>query len=211
MKNLTVEEFIRELGSSSPAPGGGSVAALSIALSGALTSMVYSLTIGKKIYNTLSDDIKDNMEKNFKESNLFLEENLDFIEKDKEVFLKLMDCYKLPKITEEEKGIRLKAIEDKTYDAMMVPLELLRKSLGFYKNIKFSAKYGNSNAVSDAGVSAIMLHGGIESAILNVKINLLSLKNKELKDKIIMEIEECLKKSIQEKEDIIRLVNKKIQ
>ena len=211
MKKLSVEEFIKELGSSSPAPGGGSVAALVVALSGALTSMVYSLTIGKKIYEALSYDIKNNINENFKESDLFSEDSLNLMEKDKEVFLKLMDCYKLPQNTAEEISIRKKEIDLKTYDAMMVPLNLLRKSLLFYENIKFSAKYCNINVISDAGVAAIMLHSGIESAALNVKINLSYLKDEKLKKEIKNEIEESLKKSNRQKEEIITLVNQKIQ
>ena len=207
LKQLTVEEFIKDLGSNSPAPGGGSVAALAAALAGASVAMVYSLTVGKKAYDMLSEDLKKKVDLNLSEGITFYNETLDFMEKDKKVFLELMDSFKMPKVTDEEKYLRTKEINKKTYEAMMVPLELSRKAMKFYENIEFAIDYGNKNVVSDAGVSAIMLHSSIESAILNVRINLASLKDENFKNNILSEINECIKISYNKKEDIMDRVN----
>ena len=207
LKQLTVEEFIKDLGSNSPAPGGGSVAALSAALAGASVAMVYSLTVGKKAYEALTDELKEKVNENLTEGIKFYNETLDCMEEDKRVFLELMDSFKMPKVTDEEKYLRTKEINKKTYEAMMVPLELSRKAMKFYENIEFAIDYGNKNVVSDAGVSAIMLHSSIESAILNVRINLASLKDENFKNNILTEINECIKISYNKKEDIMDRVN----
>lgn len=207
LKQLTVEEFIKDLGSNSPAPGGGSVAALASSLAGASLAMVYSLTVGKKAYEMLNDELKKKVDLNLTETIEFYNETLDCMDKDKQVFLELMASFKMPKETDEEKNLRIQKINQKTYEAMMVPLELLRKSMKFYENINFGVEYGNKNVVSDAGVAAIMLHSSIESAVLNVRINLASLKDENLKANILTEINDYMKISYNKKEEIIKKVN----
>lgn len=103
LKNLMLKDFIDELGSSSPAPGGGSAAALGCALSSALASMVFNLTIGKKSFNEYDDDTKIKIEDMLKETSKLKFDFLDDMEKDSDAFLSLMTAYKLPRSTGEEK------------------------------------------------------------------------------------------------------------
>jgi methenyltetrahydrofolate cyclohydrolase len=203
----SINQFLEELGSDLSAPGGGSVAGLIGALSGALNSMVYSLTVGKKSYLILKENEKKHINKFQKESKEFTSRSLELMEEDRENFLKLMDCYKLPKDTEEEKQKRLLAIKENTIKSMEAPLILARESLGFYENLNIMAKYGNKMLLSDLSISAILLHSAIESSIVNVKVNLNGLRNEEFFGRIDKELKDIMEKSIKEKNSIVEEVN----
>lgn len=203
----SIKQFLKELGSDLSAPGGGSVAGLIAALSGALNSMVYSLTVGKKNYISLQENEKEIIDTFEKESKEFTLRSLELMEEDRENFLKLMDSYKLPKDTEEDKKKRTLDIKENTIKSMEAPLILARESLEFYKNLKIMAKYGNKMLLSDLAISAILLHSAIESSIVNVKVNLNGLRSEEFFDKIDNELCGIMKKSITEKDSIIEGVN----
>lgn len=206
----SIKQFLEELGSDLSAPGGGSVAGLIAALSAALNSMVYSLTVGKKSYMGLEDDEKEIINKFQKESLEFTARSLELMEEDRENFLKLMDCYKLPKDSEEEKKARTLAIKENTIKSMQAPLVLARESLEFYENLKIMAKYGNKMLLSDLAISAILLHSAIESSIVNVKVNLNSLRSEEFFEKIDNELRGIMKKSFEEKNAITESVDEVI-
>ncbi|MGG7058640.1 cyclodeaminase/cyclohydrolase family protein [Clostridium nigeriense] len=184
-KDYSIDEFLNELSSSEPSPGGGSTAALVSALAASLNSMVYSLTIGKKVYENLSDEEKEEMLRLHDETKDFIKLSQEFMERDRKDFLGLMECYKLPKSTEEEVKFRKDKIKEFTIKAMESPLELAEECLKFYNNIDFAIKFGNKNLISDAGVAISLLHSAIESSIINVKINLNYLRNED----IVFEIE----------------------
>ena len=206
----TIKKFIGDLESDMPAPGGGSVAGLIAALSGALNSMVYSLTVGKKSYMELNED-SQNMIKKFQAESLdFSKRSLEIMDEDRENFLKLMDSYKMPKETEEEKEARKKAIRDNTIKSMEAPLVLARECIKFYENLNIMAQFGNKMLLSDLGISAILLHSAIESSIVNVKVNLNGLRNEDFFKEIDKEIEDIMKKSSIEKRRISEIVNKVI-
>ena len=129
------------------------------------------------------------------------------MEEDRENFLKLMDSYKLPKDTEEDKEKRTLAIKENTIKSMEAPLILARESLEFYENLKIMAKYGNKMLLSDLAISAILLHSAIESSIVNVKVNLNGLRSEEFFNKIDNELHGIMEKSIKEKNSITEDVN----
>jgi len=203
----SIKQFLEELGSDLSAPGGGSVAGLIAALSGALNSMVYSLTVGKKNYMDLENNEKETIDKFKKESEEFTSRSLELMEEDRENFLKLMDSYKLSKDTEEDKEKRALAIKENTIKSMEAPLILARESLEFYKNLKIMAKYGNKMLLSDLAISAILLHSAIESSIVNVKVNLNGLRSEEFYNKVDNELKGIMEKSIKEKNSITEDVN----
>lgn len=183
-KEYSIDKFIEELSSDAPSPGGGSTAAIVAALSSALNSMVYSLTIGKKVFEKLEDTEKSKMVKLQEESKEFIEKSQSFMEQDRIDFLSLMDSYKLPKDGEEEATLRKEKIVKNTIKAMKTPLLLAEECVEFYDNIEFAVKYGNKNLISDAGVATILLHSAIESSIINVKVNLNFLREEEICDEI---------------------------
>lgn len=201
-REYSIDKFLNELSSDMPSPGGGSTAALVAALASSLNSMVYSLTVDKKSFEKLSDEKKEEMIKFQEKAINFTKLAQSFMEKDREDFTALMASFKLPKDTSEEKSIRSKIIKEKTYKAMESPLDLARECLRFYENISFAVEFGNKNLVSDAGVAAILLHSAIESAILNVKINLNSLRNEECAKGVEEECTTLLKKSVEIKREI---------
>jgi len=203
----SIKLFLEELGSDLSAPGGGSVAGLIAALSGALNSMVYSLTVGKKNYMDLENNEKETIDKFKKESEEFTSRSLELMEEDRENFLKLMDSYKLSKDTEKDKEKRALAIKENTIKSMEAPLVLARESLEFYKNLKIMAKYGNKMLLSDLAISAILLHSAIESSIVNVKVNLNGLRSEEFYNKVDNELKGIMEKSIKEKNSITEDVN----
>ena len=192
-KDYKIEDFLEELSSDAPSPGGGSTAALVLALSASLNSMVYSLTIGKKAYDKLNIEEKEKMIKLQDEAKILIVKAQEFMEKDREDFLSLMNSYKLPKNTEEEMNNRKDVIKKSTIKAMETPLKLAEECIEFYDNIEFAIRYGNRNLISDAGVALALLHAAIESAIINVKVNLSFLKD----ESFVNEIEEKCKSIIE--------------
>ncbi|MGL5352506.1 MAG: cyclodeaminase/cyclohydrolase family protein [Clostridium sp.] len=206
-REYSIDRFLSELSSDAPSPGGGSTAALVAALAASLNSMVYSLTVNKKAFENLSDHKKDEMIIFQDKARKFTKLAQSFMEKDRIDFTALMDSYKLPKDSEDEKLIRSKVIKEKTYSAMESPLDLARECLGFYENIIFAVEFGNKNLISDAGVAAILLHAAIESAILNVKINLNSLRKEEYAKEVEKECITILETSLTRKTEISIIVD----
>ncbi|KAA0006143.1 MAG: cyclodeaminase/cyclohydrolase family protein [Thermoplasmata archaeon] len=189
---MKLKDFIEELSSDSPAPGGGSVAALAGALSSALSSMVCNLTIGKEKYK----DVEYDMEKILDRVEDIRERFMELIDRDTEAFNRVMDAFKLPKNTEEEKKIRKEKIQDALKGAALVPLETARMCAEMIELCKEIAEKGNKNSITDVGVAAIMAKAGLESAILNVKINLKLISDERFIESLLYEID-VLKNNIE--------------
>ena len=210
LKDLKITQFLEELSSSLPTPGGGSTAALVAATAASLTCMVFNLTIGKKMYNEaapeIQSEIKLQLEKASRLNTIFIE----LIDKDSEAFTDVIVAYKMPKGTEEEIVKRKVAIQKGYVVALEVPLELATTSYGLYASIEAAAAYGNKNAISDAGVAALMLQSAIESAILNVKINLSNIKDERFKEKVIAHCNKITNDGMIRKEEVMSLVNKRL-
>jgi formiminotetrahydrofolate cyclodeaminase len=171
----TLNAFLDELASSSPAPGGGSVAALAGALGAALTAMVCNLTIGKKKYASVEEE----MEKILGQAEELRSGFTALIDRDTIAFNKVMEAYGLPKETEPQKALRAAAVREATKEATLVPLEVMKHCIDALALAQQVAVGGNVNSISDAGVSALMLHAAVESAALNVIINLNGLSDSE--------------------------------
>lgn len=168
----TVHEFLNELSSSSPAPGGGSASALAGAIGAGLISMVCRLTLGKKKYA----DEQAEMESVLQQSKRLRAGMAKLVDEDTEVFKEVMAAFSLPKETSEEQEHRTAAIQAATKKATLVPLNLMRLTDEAIVLAKIVAEKGNRNSVSDAGVAALMLQAACSGAALNVRINLSSLK-----------------------------------
>ncbi|MCK5112283.1 MAG: glutamate formimidoyltransferase, partial [Thermoplasmatales archaeon] len=184
LASMKINNFLNELASSSPAPGGGSVAALSGALGTALSSMVCNLTIGKEKYEDVQDEIKNTLEK----SERIRKQLTELIDKDTEAFNDVMKAFKMPKETEEQKEKRKQAIQKGYKTAAKVPLETAKACEKILDIAMVVAEKGNKNSITDAAVSALMAQAGVKSAILNIKINLGSIKDDEFVERISFEI-----------------------
>lgn len=202
-----VSNFLDELASNSPTPGGGSVAALAGALGAALISMVGNLTVDKKKYEGVEEDIK----KIISSSEKLRYELSQLIEEDVKVFNNFMATYKMPKETEDEKRVRTEKIQEALIEAAKVPLRVAYKCLDILNLSKEVAEKGNINVVSDAGVAVLMAEAALESAILNVKINLRIIKDEKVRIELSSSIKEILLKEKGQKEKVLEIVEEKIR
>ena len=202
-----INNFLDELASNSPTPGGGSVAALAGALGAALVSMVGNLTIGKKKYEGVEEDIKKII--SFSEKLRY--ELSQLIEEDVKAFNNFMATYKMPKETEGEKKIRAEKIQESLIKAAKIPLRVAYKCIDILSLSKEVAEKGNINVVSDAGVAVLMAEAALESAILNVKINLRMIKDEKVKTELSSSIKEILLKEKGQKEKVLGIVEEKIR
>ena len=170
---MSLEEFGQELASDSPAPGGGSVAALSGALGAGLLSMVGRLTVGKKGYEG-SQETAQRVEKEGDELRLELMELVDL---DTAAFNEIMAAFKLPKETDEDKLNRGSAIQAAFHKAVDIPMTVAEKCVEILSLAWELKDKGNKNAASDLGVAAEASYAGLKGALMNVRINLPSIKD----------------------------------
>ncbi len=205
--NISITDFLDRLSSDAPTPGGGSVAALTGALSCSLTSMVGSLTYGKKKYEEYWKEAKKIIE----EAKELREDFLSLFYEDMEVFTKLMATFGLPGKTEEEKEKKAEAIQQATKRAIEVPLNVMKKSQRAAEVAFAMAKIGNLNAISDAGIAGEMALAACRSASYNVLINLNFLNDPEYSEKISREHEEVLERVESLRKKIASLVVGKIK
>ena len=169
----TVVQFLDALASSAPAPGGGSVAALSGALGAALVSMVCNLTLGKTKYASVQDDIAELVAR----SEELRERLTDLLEADVQAYTGVSRAYKMPRQTAEEKAARSAAIQEALKAAVQPPVQVAEACVEVLDLCTPAAEKGNVNAVSDAGVAALMAEAGLRSAALNVIININAIKD----------------------------------
>jgi len=170
--SMSNREFVDELSSDSPAPGGGSVAALCAAQAAGLAAMVANLTVGKKKYAAVQDRVKEIAEAGQDLKDFFLAA----IDDDTEAFNAVMDTFGLPKAGPEQSRARDLAIAEATRQATRVPLSVLEKVPALLELSDEVGRIGNANSLSDAGVSALAAMAGAEGAYYNVLINLDSLR-----------------------------------
>jgi formiminotetrahydrofolate cyclodeaminase len=169
------EELLKEISSSSPAPGGGSVAAMSGSLAASLISMVCNLTIGKKKYKDVEEEFKTILS----EAEELKENLLTLSGEDVEAFNSVMAAYKQPDGEEKAQGIR-----DAYEKAASVPHQTAVTCLRLLELAKITTKSGNKNAITDSGVGALLAYSGMKGAIFNVQINLKYLDDGEFKTKM---------------------------
>ncbi len=199
---MTIEEFMSELSSSSPTPGGGSVAALCGALSSSLSSMVASLTIGKKKYAEVEEEMKGIKEK----AKQITTKMLNLITEDAKMFDLVMEAYKMPKETEEEKAKRKEAIEEALKNASKPPFEVMKLTKQAIELAFKVATKGNKNAISDAGAAALTAKSACKIAYFNVLINLSGISDNDYKESVLLECKSILEAVEKQADDITRQV-----
>ena len=205
--DLNLREFANELSMDSPAPGGGSTAALSGALSAALSSMVSNLTVGKKEYEDVQKDVK----KFAVSAQDLKDEFLRAVDLDTTAFNKVINALKLPKKTDEQKKEKARAIEEASQEATLVPLGVLEKSIEALKLAKDTALKGNRNSLSDAGVAGLMAQAAAEGAYYNVKINLPGLEDADFKSKTKKQAATLVKKARMLGDELREIIEKELK
>jgi len=206
LASMEIHKFLDELASSSPAPGGGSVAALSGALGSALSSMVANLTVGKEKYSNFQDEII----KALKKSEKLRKKLIELVDEDTNAFNDVIKAFKMPKETEAQKKKRSDAIQKGYKKAAKIPLDTAKTCYEVLSVAKTVAKVGNKNSITDAAVSALMARAGVEGANLNVRINLGSIKDENFVEKITSEIQVLEKNTNDKTLEILKIVENNI-
>ena len=203
---MNLREFCNETLSDSPAPGGGSVAALMGALGASLGGMVANLSAGKRGWDDKLQYFSDWAVKaqKLKDELLFL------VDEDTNAFNKVMDAFGLPKGSDEEKKTRGAAIESATKYAAEIPLKVMETAAKSYELLAEMAEKGNPASVSDVGVGAGATRACIDGAALNVRINLGQLKDEKFKSELSKKVEKLRADSESSFKKIDQIVQNKI-
>jgi formiminotetrahydrofolate cyclodeaminase len=173
IKDQPIQQFLDELASNSPTPGGGGAAAIMGAMGAALVSMVCNLTIGKKNYESVDGVMRETLAK----SEAIRARLTDLVRADVEVFDQVMAAYGLPKTTDDELAARSLAIQAALKAATDVPLACAKVCAELIELSRVVADQGNKNVVSDAGVAVLAAQGALKSAALNVYVNAKAIKD----------------------------------
>lgn len=178
--DLPLTKFLEELASESPAPGGGSVAALSGAKAASLVLMVGGLTTQKKKFKVLVEKTQSDYFDILKTFEKAKKDFIDLVDEDTQAFNQVMAAFKLPKNTEHDQNIRAKSIELATIGCIKTPMKVASIALELLKKMESVIKTSNRNTVSDQGVAVLNLYTALIGALMNVKINLPGLSDAHL-------------------------------
>ena len=180
MEMNTIQEFLAVLSSKAPVPGGGGASALAGALGNALGQMVANLTIGKKRYADVEEEICGLL----KRMEGLQAEFVRLADRDAEVFAPLAQCYSLPASTPEERAYKEQVMEERLYDASQVPMEIMERAVEMMEILDILADKGSRLAVSDVGVGIQYMRAALLGAVMNVYINTRSMKNRQRAEEI---------------------------
>lgn len=197
--NKSVIEFVEATASSEPVPGGGSVAALAASIAAALGEMVANLTIGKKKYA----EVEEEMVAISAKLNSCRQVLLEYVDKDAQSFDGVMKAFGMAKDTDEEKAARSAAIQEAMKDATAVPLAVAKSTFDLMEPIKAVVLKGNSNAVTDGAVAAMMARTAVLSALYNVKTNLASIKDADFVSKVSADVTRIEKDVVRIEQEIL--------
>ncbi len=204
--SLSLEDFMEETASESPAPGGGSVSAYMGAMGVSLGTMVANLSSHKRGWDDRWEEFSDWAEK----GKTYQSRLLGLVDKDTDAFNEIMVAFRLPQKSDAEKKSRKTAIEDATKNAIMVPFRVMEIAIQSMEVLEELAKIGNPNSISDIGVGVIAAKACVRGAFLNVKINASDLGDKKFVDEIIKKGKRIEEKAATKEEEILKLVESKI-
>ncbi len=205
--DLSLTDFANLTASEAPAPGGGSIAAYSAALGVALGTMVANLSSHKRGWDDKWEYYSDWAVKGQK----FKETLMHLVDEDTNAFNKIMDAFKLPKKTEEDKKIRAEAIEKATHYATEIPLKVMQTAYDSMVIMQEMAQTGLPASISDVAVGALAARTGVYGAYYNVKINAASLKDKDKADELLTKASQILKEAQTKEKEILALVDEKMK
>jgi formiminotetrahydrofolate cyclodeaminase len=195
LKDLTITEFLEQTASAEPLPGGGCTAALNAALAASLTEMVTNLTIGRKEFQSVEDEMKK-----IRKTAADLRKKLqDDIDNDAKAYREVLAAFKLPKNTESKKKQRSSAIQQAFKTAAKVPLGVARDAIKIMDLASRATARGNQNALSDGAVAVLACRAAALAAAYNVKINLGGIKDPDFVEEMTRQIED-LEHQVIEKE-----------
>jgi len=203
LAELRVSELLDKTASSDPVPGGGSIAALSAAAAAGLAEMVANLTVGKKGYEAVEEEMKAVAAKMRPLREKFLKD----MDRDADAYNEVFSSFKMPKRTEEEKEKRQKAIQEGLKHAASVPLGVAEDAFSILGLVRTVIAKGNKNAVTDGAVSAMMARTAVLSALYNVKINLGSIKDEAFVNRVRKKVKHLDAETVKMEKEILSLVD----
>ena len=204
--DTSVEQFLTELASGAPTPGGGSAAAIIGAMGAALISMVCNVTLGKKDCESVAAEMHTVLDR----SEELRQRLTALVAEDVAAFGALMASYRFTKATEEEKAQRSLAIQSALRAATVAPLECARACAAVIVLSRRAAQHGFSGVISDAGVGVLAAITGLRSAALNVQINAPLLQDREFAAQSIAELDVLLSAGARDSEEIFDLVRARV-
>ncbi|MCE5335615.1 MAG: cyclodeaminase/cyclohydrolase family protein [Desulfobacteraceae bacterium] len=206
LAELSIREFIDELGAGTPFPGGGAVAALCGSLAAALSTMVSALTLGKEKFKAVWEDVGRAGESAAKLKRRFL----DLAQEDTDAYSMVMAAYRLPKGSEDEKSARAGAIEEAMKFAAGVPLETLKASGMLIEVAAEVLEKGNPNTLTDAGAALHLSYAAAVVAAANVRINLPAIRDVDFVENYNTEVAACMERVERCFEEGVRYLNSKL-
>lgn len=207
MLDKKATEFLEDLSSAAPFPGGGGAAAVTGALAASLGLMVANLTVGKKKYEAVEREIQ-----NVKKELIELRDGLvRLTDEDAIGFEPLAKAYRLPKETEEQRVLKEQVMEEALYKACLVPVQIMETSLKVMKCLRVVGEKGSVMAVSDAGGGVVLAHAALKGAALNIFINTKSMKNRALAEELNQKADAMIEEGYQIKEKLYNEVMDKVR
>ncbi|WP_129594157.1 cyclodeaminase/cyclohydrolase family protein [Seramator thermalis] len=207
LQDLTLKQFLEKTANNEPVPGGGSISALHGAVAAALTEMLANITIGKKNYSAVEETMKLNATK----ASALRTEFLTDIDRDAEAYNLVFQAFRLPKDTDEQKVLRSEKIQEATKVAAMVPMEVAERAFELLDLIGETTRKGNKNAITDGCVAMMTCRTAVLGALLNVRINLASIKDERFVKELSEKCNRIEKETLRKEQELMEFVRGEVR
>lgn len=206
IEKQTIGQWVDELASKAAVPGGGGASALGGALAAALGQMVANLTVGKKRYM----DVEEEMQQSLFALNILQMELMALADKDAAVFAPLAAAYGMPAETGEQKAEKERVMEENLLEASLVPMQMLEKVSAVLDILSLLEDKGSRMAVSDVGVAVQFARAALTGAVMNIYINTRSMKDREKAEELNAKAEKLTETGVKQADEIYENVVKKL-
>jgi formiminotetrahydrofolate cyclodeaminase len=207
LQNLTLKQFLEKTANNEPVPGGGSISALHGAVAAALTEMLANITIGKKNYSAVEETMKLNATKASALRTKFLTD----IDRDAEAYNLVFQAFRLPKDTDEQKVLRSEKIQEATKVAALVPMEVAERAFELLDLISETTRKGSKNAITDGCVAMMTCRTAVLGALLNVRINLASIKDERFVKEFSEKCNRIEKETLRKEQELMEFVGEEVR
>jgi formiminotetrahydrofolate cyclodeaminase len=207
LQDLTLKQFLEKTANNEPVPGGGSISALHGAIAAALTEMLANITIGKKNYSAVEETMKLNATKASALRTKFLTD----IDRDAEAYNLVFQAFRLPKDTDEQKVLRSEKIQEATKVAALVPMEVAERAFELLDLISETTRKGSKNAITDGCVAMMTCRTAVLGALLNVRINLASIKDERFVKEFSEKCNRIEKETLRKEQELMEFVGEEVR
>ena len=205
--DLTIKQFLERVASGEPVPGGGSVAALTAALSASLSEMVARLTLGKKGDPALDEKMLALIDA----ASRLRARLIDDVDRDSDAYASVMGAYRMPKGSDEEQNVRKAAVQDALKNAARVPFSVAEAGITLLKLARTALMGGKSSAITDGLVAALIARSAVIGALYNVRINLASISDIAFREDFARRADALEEEAVEMERDILSLAGSVIK